>query len=350
MIQAIIAFIFYIILQVLIFFVGANIVRVEDKYRYSYIIKTYIIGQMTVFSIIQILAVPMILTRMKFDYLYYSVIVVVGLLSVLGIYRVIKEKKPIPSLMKYIKTLTPITIVFMVISILVIVAQFLIYFFGQHVDEDDARWMAEANDALTYGDMLTRNFSTGNYEGGFVEAKDVTSPWAMMWAILARILHVRTSVAVHTIYASFALIVMYMVYYLIARELFENKDSRFAFLITVAVINLFYAKTAFTQAVFSMTRIWQGKASVAAVIIPLILYIFICINKRNEVRDWLILPVVCCGASLLSGMGVSISAIMVGIYGLYNIVVYKNWKRIPIWMLSLVPGVVFSIIYFFFKG
>lgn len=350
MIQAIVSFLIYLVIQVAIFFIGFNVMKKEDTLRYSYIMHTYVIGQMTVFALIQILAVPMILLRLKFNVLYYSFMVIAVVLLVLGICKFVKNSIPkISSIRGYIKTLTPVTIIFLIVSALMILAQFLIYFFGQHLDEDDARWMAEANDALAYGDMLTRNFSTGEYIGRFASEKDVSSPWSMMWAILARTLHVRTPIAIHTVYASFELIVMYIIYYLIARELFEKKDSRFAFMIVVTVINLFYAGTTFTQSVFSMVRIWQGKATVAAVIIPLIIYISIRINKNNELGDWLRLPIVTCGACLLSGMGVSISAIMVGVYGIYNIIAYKNWKRIPIWILSLVPGVVFSLIYFFFK-
>ena len=350
MLQAILAFTIYLVIQVGVFFVGINLVKKEETFTYSYIMRTYVIGQMMVFSIIQILAVPMILTRQSFNVLYYSFLCVFFLFLIIGIVRFFKGGIPrIPSIIKYFRTLSPITIIFMIISALIILAQFLIYFFCLHLDEDDARWMAEANDALAYGDMMTRDVNTGNYIGSFVVAKDTSSPWPMMWAILAKFLHIRTPIAVHTIYASFELIVLYMVYYLIARELFEKKDSRFVFIISVAVINLFFAGGRHTQSVFSLVRIWQGKATVAAIVIPLILYIFICINKRNEMRDWLFLPIICCGASLMSGMGVSISIIMLGIYGLYNIIVFKNLKKIPVWILSLVPGAIFAIVYFYFK-
>ena len=143
---------------------------------------------------------------------------------------------------------------------------------------------------------------------------------------------------------------MYIIYYLIARELFAKKDARFTFLLLVTVINMFYSGTVYTQSVFSMVRIWQGKATVAAVIIPLLVYLFICINKRNNTSDWLLLPITCCGACLLSGMGISLSVFMILIYGLYNIIAYKNLKRIPMLILALLPSIVFSLIYFFFKG
>ena len=70
----------------------------------------------------------------------------------------------------------------------------------------------------------------------------------------------------------------------------------------VAVINLFMAGNVYTQSVFTLTRIWQGKAIVAAVIIPLFLLLLLKIQKEDTVTNWLWL--VCGGtaACLFSGI------------------------------------------------
>ena len=348
---AIIPFIIYCFLQLIIFFIGFNFIKKEEKMNLSSVIQAYVIGHMSVFAVIEILSVPMILLRLKFDILYWSFMAVITILFVLGLRKIlVGNKVSFQSLKKYFKTISPLAVIMLLLAIALILIQFSVYFRGMHLDEDDARWLAEANDALEYGDMMTRSFSTGDYQGAFATARDATSPWPMMWAILAKTLHTNAATAVHTIYASFELLIMYMIYYLIAREMFEKKDARFTFLLTVAVINMFYAGTVLTQSVFSMVRIWQGKATVAAVVIPLLVYLFICINKRDKLQDWLALPIVCCGACLMSGMGISLSAFMIAIYGLYHIIAYKHWKRIPLLVLSVVPAVVFSLIYFFFKG
>lgn len=349
--EAIIPFLFYLIIQIMIFFIGMNVEKKDYEFQCSSYIYTYIIGQMIAFALIEILAVPMILLRINFDVLYWSFITVATILVVMGMKKFFGRKKSkMPSITKYIKTLSPFAKIILVLTVIIILTQFSIYFWGQHLDEDDARWLAEANDAIEYGDMMTRTYYTGEYQGGFVIAKDITSPWAMMWAILARTLHTRPSIVVHTVYASFEILVMYMIYYLVARELFDKKDSRFTFVFLVTIINMFYAGTVYTQSVFSMVRIWQGKATVAAIIIPLILYHFICINKKNELNNWLKLPIICCGSCLLSGMGISLSAIMIMIYGIYNIIAYKNIKRFPLLIVAVAPSIIFSLIYFYLKG
>ena len=48
--------------------------------------------------------------------------------------------------------------------------------------------------------------------------------------------------------------------------------------------------------------------------------------------------------------------IMIGVYGLYALIrgTIKDWhtglKRIPLWLLSLVPGIVYGCGYFLLKG
>ena len=70
---------------------------------------------------------------------------------------------------------------FLIIACLVIVGQMCVYIFGMHLDEDDARWIAEANDALVKNRMLLHNPAIGEYIGRFVGemVKDVFSPWSI---------------------------------------------------------------------------------------------------------------------------------------------------------------------------
>ena len=65
--QAIVPFMIYSILQIFVFFIGVNFVKKEDKLNISMILRSYIFGQMSLFAIVEILAVPMILMRLSFN-------------------------------------------------------------------------------------------------------------------------------------------------------------------------------------------------------------------------------------------------------------------------------------------
>lgn len=344
--QVLLPFLGYLLLQVFVLIVGLNIVR-EEEIGASGVLKSWTFGQMLLFAVLQVLAVPMILARLSFDVLFWSYCGVAVVLFGFGIWRLIRGKTKIRI---SFRKLSPLALFLLMVVILIILWQAGNYLFGIHLDEDDARWLAEANDALVTGDMMTRNYNTGEYIGSFCNVNDVSSPWPMMFSICSRLLNVSTSVFSHTVYSPIQVILMYGVYWLIAGELFEKQEAKLTFLLSVAIINLFYAGTGYTQSAFALVRIWQGKATVAAVIIPLLMYLFVCINKRNKTEDWIMVMIAAYAVCLMSGMGISLSAIMIGVYGIYNIFAYQNWKRIIHWVAAMLPSVVFALIHIWIEG
>lgn len=350
MTQAIIPLIKYIIFLLITFFIGCNAVSLKKEPYYSTILKAFVFGQMILFALTQIIALPLILLRRTFNTLFWIFIIISLFLFIRGLYCFINRGNRFPSMKGSLKDINWPGYFFLFLAMILILFQFGNYLFRMHLDEDDARWLAEANDALAYGEMMTHNPSTGEIIGSFYMPKDVSSPLPMYYAILSRILNTRVTITAHTLYAPFALILMYVVYYLIARELFDKKESRAVFLLAVAVINLFFGGNTRPQSVVSLTRIWQGKATVAAIILPLITYVFICIHKRDETADWLMMFIIGCASCLMSGMGIAMAAVLTGVFGLYDILVYQRWKRIPLWLFSLIPSTVSALIYFFIKG
>ncbi len=347
--QAIVPSLLYLALQIPVLLAGMAVTKPEI--RPTGLIRSWVFGQMVLFALLQLLAVPMVFFHVSFSVLYISYCTSDGLLAAGGIYRlVITLKKPVPVVPKKKEPRSPLAWILLGLAFLVILYQFLTYLLGIHLDEDDTRWLAQANDALETGEMFFYQFYTGENVGWYYLIKDVTSPFPMLYAILSRlILNTRVSIIAHTVYPPMELLVMYGIYWMLADELFKKKDARAAFLLLVAVINLFYAGTVFTQSVFSLVRIWQGKATVAAVIIPLIFCLFIRVNKDNRVSDWLLLAVVDCAACLMSGMGISIAAIMIGACGAYHIIAYRHWKRIPLFVLAVLPSVLCGLLYLYYS-
>ncbi len=344
--QIIIPFLEYIILQIAVAVVGLNIIR-EKEIRPIVVLKSWIFGQMLLFATLQILALPMILLRCHFNVLFWSYTGICVVLFGFGCFS-IRWRNCCFRIEKSKWNWLSVTIC--LIAVVLILWQGGNYLFGMHLDQDDARWLAEANDALEYGNMMTRNYDTGEYLGRFMMPEDASSPWPIMWAIVSRILNIRTSVFAHTIYATVEIFMFYGIYWLMGSEILKKKEAITSFILFVAVFNCFFGGTVYTQSAFSLVRIWQGKASVAAIIIPSILYSFICIHKRNEMITWIRIMITGAAACLMSGMGIFISAFMIGIYGLYYIVAYKNWRRMPIFLATLIPSISSFVVNFLIKG
>ena len=329
----------YLFLQLATAIIGLNLIR-DKELKINGILKSWIVGQMLLFAVLHTIAVPMILLRCRFMLLFWCFLVAAFVLFSLGCWKLKKTKIVIRK-----PELSPFSLSFFVVTVLLILWQAAKYLFGVHLDEDDARWLVQANDALEYGDMFIRSYYTGEYLGHLFLIKDATSPWPMVYAIFAQLLGTRAAVFAHTIYPPIELILVYIIYWLLGSELFRKTESRIVFLFFVTIVNLWFCGNDYTQADFTLVRIWQGKASVAAIIIPVLLYLFISINKWNRLADWFCVLVSASAACLMSGMGIVIGAIIICIYGVYNILSYRNWKRIPCFFVDLLPSTITTLIY-----
>lgn len=343
---------------------------VGNLFKSKSISFTYLCGQLLLWATFQVVAVPCINFRTTFSALFWIYTGVVLILTVLGALTLRSQMKTRQH--GGLKWLSP----FLIIALLIIVYQMSVYIFGMHLDEDDARWIAEANDALVKNRMLLHNPATGEYIGRFAGEmiKDVFSPWSMYLAVLARWTGIKAVVIAHTVYPPILLGLSYSAYYEIGCQLFEGeikRHERAIFLLMVSVINLFMAGNVYTQSVFTLTRIWQGKAVVAAVIIPTILMTVLRLQRNTDghkdsmafgsISDWLLLIVVGVCSCLFSGMGIAIGLLMTGVYGAYVVarmimgsIREKNWHdmwmRVSMWIVSMMPGIVYGLGYMRLKG
>ncbi len=349
----------HIILAVLLmtvpFFIGAF-------FHKETIVGSYLYGQCFLWAVFQVIAVPMVLIRAPFFLLVILYLIVLMVFTILGARR-------LPNIIKGID-FSRVNIP-LILALVLIVGQMLIYFLGMHLDEDDARWIAEANDTITKNSMYLYNPATGAYMGDFVGEvkKDVFSPWSMYIAFFSKVTGINASIVAHTILAPLLLAISYMVYHEMSKVLFRGKNESGLFLLSVAIINLFFGGNRHTQSVTALIRIWQGKAVVASVMIPMIFLIFLNMNGddvdvgsqapsvKEEIQsknlcvnrvNWLWIMVAGCASCLFSGMGIAISALMIGVLDAYTIVC-RRWREIPYFFLALVPSLIFGFGYYIMR-
>lgn len=314
---------------------------VGSAFRRRGLMETYVFGQVFMWALFQILAVPLVLLRLSFDALWISYALALLPFFIMGICR-IRKQEIMPKVRPDLWTCA---------AVFVILFQAGMYLLGQHVDEDDARWIAEANDALLRNRMLLDNPATGRYIGHFAGEmlKDVFSPFSMYMAVLSRWTMIRPPVMAHTLYAPVLLLISYMLCALTGRELFSRKREQGIFVLGCAVVNLFYAGNTMTQSVFTLTRIWQGKAVVAAVIMPLFLLLFLRLSREQGKDGWLWLAAAGTGACLFSGMGVPAALILTCVYG-GCVLISGRVRQIPYLLLCMVLPVLYGLGYFWLKG
>ena len=309
-------------------------------FREKSVSYTYLLGQILLWAVFQVLAVPMVYLRASFRLLAFSYLFC--MLALCGAGAAVRLKHGFEK-----EKLN----IFLIAAFVIILYQAGMYVFGQHLDEDDSRWIAEANDALLRNRMLLFNPANGDYIGRFVGEmqKDVFSPWCMYVAVLSFFTTIPPVVIAHTVYPPILLILSYCAYERIGRMLFSGRSEQGIFLLSVALINLFFAGNTYTQSIFTLTRIWQGKAVVAAVMIPLILLLFLQLKSRQIRGNWFLLGISGVACCLFSGMGIAIGLLMIALYGGYAVVCGK-FRGILYYLLSLLAPAVYGLGYILLKG
>ena len=246
------------------------------------------------------------------------------------------------------------------------------YFFQMHTDDDDSRFIAEAVEAWQKNTMLRMNPATGEAITGFPGEiyKDVTSPWMMYLAMLAKLCRIHPAIFAHTIWPVCLLLLCYAAYYLIGLTLFDGDRAHgMFFTAAVAFLQMFFGGSTHTQAAFTLVRIWQGKAAFAAIGIPSLFLLFQGIyasaanpcqgtakaawdekKSRQGARWFFLLFLTETAVCVMSGMGIVLGAFSAGIFGLWYTLSFRRLRQIPLWIICVLPNIVLALMNVYLKS
>ena len=303
------------------------------------IIGKYILGNFSIFALIQIIAIPIIFLNNSFAFFKKIFTIVICVITLVGIVFIFIRKQRI--VLKKIK-LSEIVIILVTFSFcFLFIKNASLY---QYIDDDDSRFVVNAVDIVETDRLFLTNPCTGEELIDFSlgdSYKDICSPWAIYFALVSASLNCSVSIVVHTILPMFLSILAMAVWYEFSKCLFkDNIVLNCSFLIIMLIFNMFgysFDKTELSkyQTTVSkfMLRPWQGKSLVAYAGIPTIyMYMFKYYDDSN-IQNIFSIFIVNLGLCLLSGNGIVIGAIVIGVFSL----IYSIIKRNPIILFRLLP-------------
>ena len=320
--------------------------------------KCFITGHITMWAICQLVAVPLILLKQSF-------LIVVVLLSFfyggIFLYSIINHdvRKGFKTMVtgltykdmsdgkgKAEKTLDMVSFVIMVFMVLFIVVASIVL---QHTDADDSRFVVNAVDIYRTNRMLLTDVNTGNAISTFLGDlnKDVTSPDAVYIAYISRLTGIYPSIMMHTIFPPVIMIMLGVIYWILS-EYFFGKEIlyRSIFVCFAILLNIFGYHSFYASETFIMTRMWQGKATLAGVGIPVMLWIFLELYKNENKESYIMLIIADMAMCLLSNMGVIICGIMLGCFGIAYGIIKKSFKITAfLWLMCIINVVYIGISY-----
>ena len=176
--------------------------------------------------------------------------------------------------------------IFVVLAVLQL--YFAIFYTATNQTYDDYEYVVSAVDTIT-SDRINASYSLdGTYRG--VIPKSSMNSWSTYTAYLAKTSGLSVPVVCHTVLSVAFLVFAYIVFYLIASFLFlDSEENRLIFMdiVSIAVIFGSYSHNAISFRLLATA--WQGKAVLAAVVIPFALLEMARIFSDNYEKKQLLL-------------------------------------------------------------
>lgn len=142
-------------------------------------------------------------------------------------------------------------------------------------------------------------------------------------------------------------------YALIGRALFQyDMEKTGYFLLLLSGLHLFAAYSERTSGLFLLIRLWQGKAILAGILLPMLLYMAIRMfwqkedcGVRQTVPDWVFISALMCACCMVSSMGIMLGAIMLGLLGLLAAWRHKSLRILVLAAVCCLPNLFCAGIY-----
>lgn len=316
------------------------------------VVKNFLVGNIFIWALFQLVTVPLVLTKQSFLTVVtiVNVVIVVLCLSVL-VDEVVKKKCASLTPQVWINKLTGmkladgVALAAMFGSIMILLYKVISL---QHTDADDSRFVVNAVEILRTNRMFLTDVITGQELTVWVGelAKDITSPWAVYIAYCAKMTGISAVIMAHSVLPVFLILCGISVFWLISKEVFkENIVDRGIFMCFIILLNMYGYHSIYTAETFFLTRIWQGKATVASVAIPamFLLCMWLYENEKNY-GHYVLVAMLNLGMCLMSGMGVIIGAVMLGCVGFVYGLIKKSIKlSVLLWLMCCINATYFVL-------
>lgn len=299
-------------------------------------------GAFFMLAVFYVLAMPMMFLKVSFHVLVISWSILMVFLCGLSLFFNRKHLQDQFSYnIKEIKKLPWFTI-FVLILIMI---QALILAGYQHEDADDAQYVASSTTAISTDSIFQYDPNTGLAIDAY-PARYVLSPFPIFIALLSKVMLIHPAILAHTIIPAVLIPFSYAIMAVLGKKLFSDKPSAVVlFLFFLCVLNIFGYISKYTNSTFLLFRIWQGKAVLANIVIPAILYFsFRAMQVEKKFGEWMMLFACSLTACLVSSMGIILAPIMISCLGLVFAVRNRKPSTFVYSIASYLPCIVFGIV------
>lgn len=300
-------------------------------------------GYLLLFAIFYLITMPLLVIKASLSWLVFifaSINIILSLLSIAACYSDI-----IMSLRGYVVQVKRFSVI-MMIAILIIVFQTSVLTFYQHIDDDDAFYVATSTTAVETNTIVEIDPFTGNILKSH-RMRYVMSPYPVYTAVMSKLICIHPTIVAHTVFPAVFIPLSFMITYLLIAKFFRRKQEYIEYgLLFFALLTIMGNVSIYTSSTFLLFRIWQGKAMLANIILPSILvYSSDAMDKTRLNSNWILVVAAVLAGCLTSSMAVALVPLSLGLLSIVYSGVQKSIKPIIMSLICLIPCMICGVLY-----
>lgn len=132
-----------------------------------------------------------------------------------------------------------------------------------------------------------------------------------------------------------------------------RRENLPVFMVIMAMFQIFGNVSLYTNETFFLTRTWQGKAVVGALVIPALFWLFLQIydkgvrKGRTDAGLWIVLVSINMTAGVCSSISVFLVCILIAVATFCLAVAERDWKILFKMGAACIPNVIYMAVYVF---
>lgn len=239
----------------------------------------------------------------------------------------------------------------------ILAIQIFCVFYLRYEDGDDAYYVAITSYAKEVKALYRNIPYTGQYTE--LDVRHALAPFPVWVAVLADVAGLSGAATAHAFMPVFILAITYGLFYLLGERLLLTRDGlgeswRMPLFMTFAgLLVTFGGYSIYSAENFLIVRAGQGKAVLANVAIPALLYAVVLMMQRLEKQEklpvslWIMICAAMTTGCLCSTLGSFLLCVFLGVVILCGLVIYRRWTLIIGGAASVAVPLVMAAIYVF---
>lgn len=328
------------LLQLSVFFLIGNCLVKKLKMKQD-LSMAVILGYLAYFSVFEVIAVPMILLRVSLK--TFSVIWGVFLIAFIFIMLFRLRKQPKGIRLNLGNSLREHSWLIL-LNAAVILVQCVIVVLYQDISADSAYYVGTVSTSVYTGTMFRYNPYTGSPLRHF-QARYVFSAYPMHNAVWCQLLGLHPIIQSKVIMSVINIVVSNLVFYQIGKRLFDQDRKKADLMVTFVCLMQLFTNTIYTPGRFLFTRSYEGKAILANIAVPVVIYCCLWLWQKEDKNSWIVMFLASVSGICFSG---SSFILMAGIAAGVIPVIFKQKKlsKIIPMCICMLPEIIYLVLYY----